>query len=122
MQRFTPRSNLRNWSRRNLDLFARLEAEGRMTDAGRAKLPAGTEPPPPRLPTSSEVPELVAAALAEHPDAERFFATLAPGYRRDYLRYVTEAKKAETRQRRLAEAMRRLAAGQKRVMDVERKE
>jgi uncharacterized protein YdeI (YjbR/CyaY-like superfamily) len=33
--RFTPRRKRSNWSRSNMDRVARLEAEGRMTEAGR---------------------------------------------------------------------------------------
>jgi uncharacterized protein YdeI (YjbR/CyaY-like superfamily) len=122
LQRFTPRTRLGNWSQSNLDRFARMEAAGLMTDAGRAKLPPGTQAPPPRLDADAEVPAAMAAALAAEPAAAAFFATLAPGYRRDYLRYVTEAKREETRQRRLQLAIRRLLAGEKRVADVERKD
>jgi uncharacterized protein YdeI (YjbR/CyaY-like superfamily) len=121
MQRFTPRTRLANWSQSNLDRFARLEAAGLMTDAGRAKLPPGTQPPPPRLGLDAEVPAELSAALAGSPAAAAFFATLAPGYRRDYLRYVSEAKREETRRRRLEVAIRRLAAGEKLVVDVARK-
>lgn len=113
-QRFTPRTNLTNWSKINLERFARMEAAGLMTDAGRAKRPAKTDPPRERLQAGAPVPELVQAALEKHPKAKAFFETLAPGYRRDYLRFVTEAKKEETRMRRLEEAIRRLENGEKR--------
>src|SRR5690242_16679191 len=36
-QRFTPRSNDRNWSKINIERFDRMEREGKMTDAGRAR-------------------------------------------------------------------------------------
>jgi uncharacterized protein YdeI (YjbR/CyaY-like superfamily) len=119
MQRFTPRSNPRTWSQSNLDRFARMEAAGRMTDAGRAKLPKDVTAPPPRAATGDAAPEWMLRELAAHPAAERFFGTLTPGYRRDYVRYVTEAKREETRARRLAQAIRRLEAGHKRVVDVD---
>ena len=59
----------------------------------------------------------IAVLLAAHPRAQRFFDTLAPGYRRDYLRWITEAKKEETRERRLKEAIRRLELGWKTAFD-----
>ena len=120
MQRFTPRVDLRKWSQSNLDRFARLEAEGRMTDAGRAKRPADVvaSPPPTRAQSGDAPPDWMRRALAARPRAARFFETLAPGYRRDYVRYVTEAKREETRLRRLELALRRLEAGHKRVMDI----
>jgi uncharacterized protein YdeI (YjbR/CyaY-like superfamily) len=113
-QRFTPRTNLTNWSKINQDRFARMEAAGLMTDAGRAKRPAKVDPPRKRLQAGAPVPEFVAKALDAHPKAKAFFETLAPGYRRDYLRFVTEAKKEETKMKRLEEAIRRLENGEKR--------
>lgn len=114
MQRFTPRSNARNWSKINLERFARMEAEGKMTDAGRAKRPRDVNPPRKRLQIGDAVPDFVDAALARHPKAKAFFDQMAPGYRRDYLRWITEAKKEETRLRRLEEAIAKLEAGIKR--------
>lgn len=116
VQRFTPRSNERNWSKINLERFARMEGEGKMTDAGRAKRPAEVNPPKKRLQAGDPVPPFVAEALKKHPKAQAFFDTLAPGYRRDYLRWITEAKREETKQKRLEEAIRKLEAGVKRWM------
>lgn len=115
-QRFTPRSNVKNWSKSNLERFARMEALGLMTDAGRAKLHADIDAPKERLQVGAPVPDFVEAALRKHPKAKAFFDTLAPGYRRNYLRFVTEAKKEETRLKRLDEAIRRLENGEKRWM------
>ena len=114
MQRFTPRSNDRNWSKINLERFARMEAEGKMTDAGRAKRSARVNPPRKRLHAGDPVPDFVAAALRAHPKARAFFETLAPGYRRDYLRWITEAKREETRAKRLEQAILKLERGVKR--------
>jgi uncharacterized protein YdeI (YjbR/CyaY-like superfamily) len=113
-QRFTPRTNLTNWSKINLDRFAKMEAAGQMTDAGRAKRPAVVDAPRKRLQAGAPVPQFVQDALDANPKAKAFFETLAPGYRRDYLRFITEAKKEETRLRRLEEAIRRLSNGEKR--------
>ena len=118
MQRFAPRSNPKNWSKGNLARFDRLETGGLMTDAGRAKRPAGVRPPPKRVQVNDRVPPSITKALADHPRAKKFWETLAPGYRRDYVRYITEAKKEETRMRRLAIAIQRLEDGWKRVLDV----
>lgn len=113
-QRFTPRTNLGNWSKINLERFARMEAEGLMTDAGRAKRAKVLDPPKKRIEAGARVPPEVQEVLDQHPKAKAFFETLAPGYRRDYLRFMTEAKKEETRARRMAEAIRRLENGEKR--------
>jgi uncharacterized protein YdeI (YjbR/CyaY-like superfamily) len=118
IQRFTPRTGTRKWSKLNRERFRRLVKEGRMTDAGRAKLPSDVRAPPRRLPTGARVPKFIRSALAAHPLAQRSFAALAPTYRRDYLRWITEAKKPETRERRLKEAIRRLESNRKRVHDL----
>ena len=91
IQRFTPRSNNLNWSKINLGRFDRMEKEGLMTGAGRPKRPAKLPPPRKRL--------------GKDPVAEKNFNAFAPVYRRNYLRWITEAKKQETRERRLEKAM-----------------
>lgn len=115
VQRFTPRSNHRNWSKINLERFKRMEAEGLMTDAGRAKLPADVLPPRKRLSINDPVPKFVKEALARDPLAAKNFKAMAPGYRRDYLRFVTEARKEETRERRLKRLLQWLRENRKRV-------
>ena len=115
MQLFTPRSNTRNWSKINLDRFAEMEAAGLMTDAGRAKKPKGIKPPPARYQAGDPLPDVVADRLSKDPAAKAFFDTLAPGYRRDYVRYMTEAKKEETKQKRIDEALRLLRKGVKSI-------
>jgi uncharacterized protein YdeI (YjbR/CyaY-like superfamily) len=117
VQRFTPRTDLRNWSKLNLDRFDRMVAEGQMTAAGRAKRPPNVSPPTPRLQARDPVPAFIRRALAAHPAARRTFLALAPTYRRDYVRWIVEAKKPETRERRLAESIRRLESNRKRVHD-----
>lgn len=115
MQRFTPRSNERNWSKINLDRFAKMEDAGLMTDAGRAKKPADVAPPKPRLPSGAPVPEFIAVALKKHPQAKKFFDELAPGYRRNYLRWITEAKQEKTKRERLEKTIAMLEKGVKSV-------
>jgi len=117
VQRFTPRTNTRNWSKLNRERFRRMVEEGRMTDAGRVKLPTDVPEPRRRLPAGASTPAFIRRALAAHPAARRNFAALAPTYRRDYLRWITEAKKPETRERRLKEAIRRLESNRTRVHD-----
>ena len=117
MQRFTPRSNLRNWSEINLERFRRMVAEGRMTDAGRAKLPADVAPPPRRHESGDPIPAFIARGIASDPVAQKKFSALPASYRRDYIRWISEAKQQETRERRLKEAIRRLKANWRRAHD-----
>jgi uncharacterized protein YdeI (YjbR/CyaY-like superfamily) len=117
LQRFTPRTNFRNWSKINLDRFDRMVAQRLMTPAGRAKRPPNVAPPPPRLEAGDPVPAFIRRALAAHPAARRTFRDLPPSYRRNYVRWMVEAKKPQTRQRRLEEAIRRLESNRRRVED-----
>jgi uncharacterized protein YdeI (YjbR/CyaY-like superfamily) len=117
MQRFTPRSNIRNWSRLNLDRFDRMVSAGLMTDAGWAKRPHDVAPPAMRHHVDDPIPPLIRRELAKHPVARRKFLALSPSYRRDYIRWITEAKKEETRMRRMKEAIRRLESNRQRVHD-----
>jgi hypothetical protein len=53
----------------------------------------------------------IAAALRAQPDARRFFESLATFYRNGYVRWIEEAKRPETRARRIDEAVAALKAG-----------
>ncbi|MDP9481645.1 MAG: YdeI/OmpD-associated family protein [Chloroflexota bacterium] len=58
-----------------------------------------------------DVPDDLAEALRNDPDANERFEDLAYTHRLEYVRWVTEAKKAETRSRRIAETISRLRDG-----------
>jgi len=110
--RFVPRKSNSTWSQVNLDKFARLENVGRMTDAGRAVKPAGVQPLR-RFQADDKVPDFIEHELALHPVAQKFFRSLPPGRRRDYIRWITEAKQEETRRKRLAKAIEMFALQKK---------
>ncbi|MBI4916609.1 MAG: YdeI/OmpD-associated family protein [Acidobacteria bacterium] len=57
------------------------------------------------------VPEFIRRAIAGDDRAAAFFARLAPSHRRRYVAWILDAKREETRARRLAEAVRLLAKG-----------
>jgi hypothetical protein len=59
------------------------------------------------------LPDDVAALVEANPAANETWETLAPGQRREYVRWIEEAKRPETRQRRVEETLRKLAAGEK---------
>ena len=111
-QKFTPRKDRTNWSPSNLERVKRLMAEGKMTEAGIAKLhPDPNYQPPERI--GAEPPPWLEEALQEHPQAWEFFQGLAPSHRKNYVRWITEAKKEETRQKRLQEAVRMMERSEK---------
>lgn len=73
-----------------------------------------------RKPVVDVVPEDFAAALAGDAAARATFEAFAPSHRREYLEWIVEAKKPETRQRRLAQAIEWLAQGKSRNWRYER--
>lgn len=57
-----------------------------------------------------QVPDDLAVALDEAGIADRF-ADLAPSHRKEYVRWITEAKRPETRAKRVEEAVGRIREG-----------
>lgn len=50
------------------------------------------------------IPAELSEALRVNETAERIFAALPPSHRNEYMRWIGEAKRAETRRRRAAKA------------------
>jgi uncharacterized protein YdeI (YjbR/CyaY-like superfamily) len=63
-------------------------------------------------PRSVDVPDDLATALAGDASAEAAFAQLLYTHRREYVEWVTEAKREETRRRRIEKTLARLRAGE----------
>jgi hypothetical protein len=61
------------------------------------------------LPTDV-VPDDLARAMAAHPKAAAAWERLSPAHKREHVKHVTEAKKPETRARRIAKAVDALRA------------
>jgi uncharacterized protein YdeI (YjbR/CyaY-like superfamily) len=70
----------------------------------------------PKKPPKPEaaVPDDLAAALASNPAAQATFDAFPPSCRREYVDWVTEAKRPDTRAKRLAEAVAWMAEGKRR--------
>ena len=60
-----------------------------------------------------EMPEYVRVALQAHPKEEAFFKSLAYTHRKEYVQWIIDAKRADTRQRRLQEMLKLLKDGKK---------
>jgi hypothetical protein len=65
-------------------------------------------------PRVMEAPDDLAQALSINERAEEFFDSLAYSHRRAYVDWITGAKKPETRERRIGQAVEMLAEGRKR--------
>jgi uncharacterized protein YdeI (YjbR/CyaY-like superfamily) len=116
LQRFTPRRARSPWSRINREKVERLTAEGRMQPSGLAEVErakadgrwdaayAGQR--------TAVVPEDLQRELDSRPQARAFFETLSSQNRYAILYRLQDAKKPETRARRLAKFVAMLEAGE----------
>ena len=69
----------------------------------------------------AEVPDDLAAALNKAAAAKKAFEKFPPSHRREYIEWITEAKQAATRQKRLAQAVEWMGEGKSRNWKYERK-
>ena len=111
-RKFTPRRVDSRWSAINRKRYAKLKASGRLAPAGLNRAPTDrTSKPPARYELPSKLPPCIQIALRKQPAAWRSFEALPPSHRRRYIGWIESAKREETKQRRLKEAIRLLAAG-----------
>lgn len=107
---FTPRTNAANWSALNRRRVQKLVAEGRMTAAGLALLPPDWDQEPTERPhpEREELPEMFRAGLEGNPKARAFYESLPPSQKRLFLLRFLDAKREDTRRKRLEECLRDL--------------
>jgi len=116
LQRFTPRKRSSRWSQINVQHAERLIAAGRMRPAGFAQVEAaradGRWEAAYAGQRSATVPADLQAALDANPAAAAFFATLRGANRYAILYRVEDAKRPETRARRIDRFVAMLARGE----------
>lgn len=93
------------------------EAAQRVASSGTARKPGEKKPPKGEI----AVPQDFAAELAANPAAGQSFDSLAPSHRREYLEWITEAKRDETRSKRIATSLEWLAEGKRRNWKYEKR-
>jgi uncharacterized protein YdeI (YjbR/CyaY-like superfamily) len=117
LQRFTPRGPRSKWSRINTEKATRLIAEGKMRPAGLEQVERARsdgrwerayEPQ-----SAATVPEDLAAELERSPAASSFFATLNSVNRYAILYRIQDAKRPETRVKRIRKFVEMLERGEK---------
>jgi len=117
LRKFTPRKNGSVWSEANKRRVERLIHEGRMAQAGLARVREAKKRGEwfKREVREKElkVPVFFEEALAANKKALENFNGLAPSYRRNMIGWVLSAKKEETRRKRLAEVIGVLERGEK---------
>jgi uncharacterized protein YdeI (YjbR/CyaY-like superfamily) len=117
LQRFTPRGPRSKWSQINRESAKRLIASGKMHAAGHAQVRAARadgrwdaayEPQ-----STAAVPEDFRRALDQNQPAREFFETLTGVSRYAFLYRISDAKRPETRAKRIAQFVELLAEGKK---------
>ncbi|MFZ0217244.1 MAG: YdeI/OmpD-associated family protein [Candidatus Dormiibacterota bacterium] len=115
-QRFTPRRAGSRWSKRNCELAEGLLERGEMAAAGRREVDAakldGRWAAAYEGPRRASVPDDLQRELNRDPAAAAFFATLTSQNRYAILYRLEEAKRPETRARRLAKFIDMLRRGE----------
>ncbi len=121
VRRFTPRRKKSVWAKSNVTRVARMIKEGRMTDAGLAIIPQAvlegkaTENIP-VIPDKIPVPPELKKALANNKKASVAWKSLSPLRQKQYLFWAQNAKREETRFRRIKELIKMLEAGRRDMM------
>lgn len=107
----TPRQPASKWSTLNRRRWAELNAAGLLAPPGLAAAPTSNSYAP--KPSIPEMPAYVAKAFKASPKAWKFFQSLSPRSRRDFVVWIHTAKRPETRQKRIRESIELLLAGKK---------
>ena len=111
-RKFTPRKADSKWSSINRRRYEALKSRGLLAAPGLARAPTSRSGDAPQ-PSLSAIPSYIEDGLNAHPRARQSFERLAPSQRRAYLGWIDSAKRDETKERRLREALSLLAAGKK---------
>jgi uncharacterized protein YdeI (YjbR/CyaY-like superfamily) len=109
-RKFTPRKAESRWSTINRQRYAQLEARGLLAAPGRKRVPTKRSGDAPR---PSAIPEYIEGPLKGDARAWSYFEQLAPSYRRAYIAWIDSAKREETWEKRVREAVSLLGAGKK---------
>ncbi len=123
VRKFTPRTNVSNWSDVNKKIVLSLIKQGKMTEAGLKKIDVYLETgkvdwkiekskneKPKKI---VEVPGFILKELGKNEPALSNFNNLAPTHKLHFVLWITHAKREETQLSRLKEAVELLKKNQK---------
>ena len=111
-RKFTQRKAESKWSTINRRRYADLEARGLLAAPGLERAPTNRSGDAPR-PSVSMIPPYIEKRFKTNRLAWQYFEGLAPSYRRAYIAWIEAAKREETKEKRLREALSLLAEGKK---------
>lgn len=111
-RKFTPRKADSRWSSLNRRRYEDLKSRGLLAGPGLERAPTQRSGDAPR-PSLSRLPSYIEEQLKARSRVWKTFESLPPSGRRAYIGWIESAKKDETKQKRLREAINLLAAGRK---------
>lgn len=118
---FSPRRRASNWSELNRRRANSLIEAGLMTSAGLAAIDKAKKSGKWQAEadgTRFSLPKELEEALKEHGEAWENFSNFAAGYRKTYCGWILDAKRQETRLRRIAVVVSRSAENKKPGVDM----
>jgi uncharacterized protein YdeI (YjbR/CyaY-like superfamily) len=102
--------------------FTRLVKQAMRLNEERAKSPRKAAPKAPRKKRPPvKIPTDFLSALGKNKKAHQAFTAFSPSHQREYVEWITEAKRDETREKRMRTALEWLAAGKSRNWKYERR-
>lgn len=111
-RKFTPRKIDSKWSTINRRRYADLKARGLLAAPGLKRPPTRRDGDAQR-PSDTALPSYIEKTLKTDQRAWKYFNQLAPSYRRAYIAWIDAARRPETKEKRLREALALLADGKK---------
>lgn len=116
-RKFTPRKSQSRWSEINKKRAEKMMARQRMTPSGLARIreakKQGFWDNSDRPQISLALPLAFRQVLQKNKKAHNFFLQLAPSYQKQFIGWISVAKREETRTRRIRESIALLNQGEK---------
>ena len=110
-QKFTPRTNYKNWSPTNIERMRKLIDSKQMTPAGLAKFDLkllefkNIEEIKDKKDSTLTESDFFIEELKKNPKAEDYYFQLAKSHRKNMFRWVDSAKRQETKHKRMQEVI-----------------
>jgi uncharacterized protein YdeI (YjbR/CyaY-like superfamily) len=117
VRKFTPRKDKSRWSEANKRRANKMIKKGQMMEPGLSRIEdarrTGEWFQIRKAPRAVSLPAPFVSALSKSVRASKNFHKLAPTYKRQYVAWISSAKREETRAKRVAEAIKLLEKGEK---------
>jgi uncharacterized protein YdeI (YjbR/CyaY-like superfamily) len=122
IRKFTPRIDFKNWSDANIKRVVKLIENGRMNEAGLNKIDVNLnilnkdkddQPNINLLKNKIEIPDFILEEFTRNEPALINFMQFSPSYKRNYIQWIMNASREETRYIRIKESIKLLKENKK---------